>query len=94
MTTKLLDAVVAEAGSSFDKKGAAALPEQTTITLHVAHDGAALTVARVVTLTVQGDIVTAEDDKGERFVLAVGDVFAATVAAAAGSAARKAGFLR
>ena len=94
MTTKLLDAVVAQAGSSFDKKGIAALPEQTTITLHVAHDGVALTVARVVTLTVQGDILTTEDDKGDRYVVALGDVFAATVAAAAGSASRKAGFLR
>lgn len=94
MTFKLLDAAVAQAGSSFDKKGSAKLPEETSITLHVAHDGAALTVARVVALSVEDEIVTAEDDKGERYVLAAADVFAATVAVADRSAARKAGFLR
>lgn len=94
MTTKMLDAMLAQAGSSFDKKGTADLPEQTTITLHVAHDGAALTVARVVSLAVQGEILTAEDDKGERYVLSLDDVFAATVAVADRAAARKAGFLR
>ncbi|MBW2529736.1 MAG: hypothetical protein JRI23_36505 [Deltaproteobacteria bacterium] len=94
MTTELLDAVVRQAGSSFDKKGTAKLPEDTTITLHVAHDGAGLTVARVVSLTVKGEIVSAEDDKGERYVLSSKDVFAATVAAEDRSSARKAGFLR
>lgn len=94
MTSKMLDAAVAVAGSSFDKKGRAQLPEQTTMTLHVAHDGVTLTVGRVVALTVADQILTAEDDKGERHIVVVGDLFAATVAAADVTAGRKAGFLR
>lgn len=90
----MIEAIVKAADTSFDKKGVAALPDGTTVSLHVAHDGATLTVPRVVAITLHDDLVQAEGDKGELFFLSLSDLFAATVHAAGRKSGRQAGFLR
>ena len=94
MTEQMLRTIVEMAGGAFDKEGKAALPERHTLTLHLAHDGASLSIARLVRLSLRNETIMAEDDKGELLVASLSDAFAATISAPAGGNARKAGFIR
>jgi len=94
MTDEMLRTVVEVAGAKFDEQGVAAMAERQTLTLYLAHDGATLSVGRVVRLALRGHVLKAEDDQGEVFVLALEDAFAASIAGPSGSSSRKAGFLR
>jgi hypothetical protein len=94
MTEEMLRTIIQVAGAELDKEGRASLPERHTLTLHLAHDGASLSIGRLVRLSLRGEVVTAEDDKGELFVGSLVDAYAATISAPAGGSARKAGFIR
>jgi hypothetical protein len=64
------------------------------LTLYAAHDGVSLTVGKIEEVRVTGGLVRARNAKGETFLLALEDVFAAAVdAGAEGGSGRKAGFL-
>jgi hypothetical protein len=94
MTEEMLRAVLETAEAKSDKEGWATLPEGRSLTLYAAHNGASLTVAKVGALRVAQGIVRAKSAKGQLFLLALEDVFAAALDGAAESAsARKAGFL-
>jgi hypothetical protein len=94
MTEEMLKAVLETAQAKIDKDGASALPEGRTMTLYAAHDGVSLTVSKVESVRVAQGIVRARNAKGETFVLAATDLFAAAIDAGSESAtARKAGFL-
>jgi hypothetical protein len=70
------------------------LPEGRRITLYAAHDGVALTVAKVESVRLTSGLVRAKNDKGDIYVLSLDDLFAASVDAGSQSASgRKAGFL-
>ncbi len=94
MTGDHLDAILKLAGAKNDKEGWLALPEANTLTLHVAHDGASMTVSRIEALRQEGELVFARNTKRELFVVVRSDVFAVALEAeaVAGKVTRRAGF--
>lgn len=91
MTEAHLQAIIGAAEGKKQKDGWFALPEGRHVTLYAAAGGTTLTVARVEALLVAGELVHARTVKGEVFVLALVDLFAGQVEAAA-QGARRAGF--
>jgi hypothetical protein len=94
MTGEHLDAILKLAGGKSDKDGWYSLPDGNTMTLHVAHDGAAMNIPRIEAVKQDGELVYARNPKRELFVVVRGDVFAAALEgeASAGRVARRAGF--
>ena len=94
MTDGMFKVVLERAGGKSKKDGTTELPDGRTLTLHAAHGGAALSVGKVTTVREKSGIIEASNVAGELFVLALEDVFAATVSGGdAGKPGRKAGFL-
>jgi hypothetical protein len=94
MTEEMLRIVLETAEGKSDKDGWVTLPEGRSLTLYLAHNGASLTVAKIGALRAAQGILRAKSAKGQLFVLALTDVFAAAIDGAnESSAARKAGFL-
>jgi hypothetical protein len=94
MTETWLAELLETAQAKADGKGEHTLPEGRTLTLHVAHAGATLSVSKVETLRIKGDVVRARNARGELYLLRRDDVFAAMIDAPSDtSASRKAGFL-
>jgi hypothetical protein len=94
MTGDHLDAILKIAGAKADKEGWLGLPEGNTMTLHVAHDGASMTVSRIEAVRQDGELVYARNPKRELFVVVRSDVFAVALEgeSSAGKVARRAGF--
>jgi hypothetical protein len=94
MTGDHLEAILKLAGAKGDKDGWTSLPEGNTMTLHVAHDGAAMTISRIEALRQDGELVVARNPKRELFVVVRTDVFAVALEgeASAGKVVRRAGF--
>jgi hypothetical protein len=94
MTGDHLDSILKVAGAKSEKDGWLALPDGATMTLHVAHDGASMTVPRVEAVRHDGELVYARNAKRELFVVVRSDVFAVALEgeAAAGKVVRRAGF--
>ena len=94
MTGDHLEAILKVAGTKGDKDGWASLPEGNTMTLHVAHDGAAMTISRIEAVRQEGDLLYARNPKRELFAVVRGDIFAVALEsdAGAGKVARRAGF--
>ncbi|MEZ4442541.1 MAG: hypothetical protein R3B72_25835 [Polyangiaceae bacterium] len=94
MTEAMYRAILTKAGCEKGKDGVMTLPENRTLTFHLSNDGAQLSVARVVALSLSDGVVTAEDHKGEVFLLSIEDIFAASISGEGNSGGtRKAGFL-
>jgi hypothetical protein len=94
MTEEMLRAVLDTAHTKTDKDGFNVLPDGKPLTLYAAHNGVPLTVAKVESIKVSGAFMRAVTVKGETFVLALDDVFAAAVdGGSEASHSRKAGFL-
>ncbi len=95
MIEKMFKSLLAKAEATTSKRGPAVLPSGKTITLYVANNGASMSVNKVVSLRLDGDMVEATNNKGELFFFALADLYAASVSGAMGdgAAARKAGFL-
>lgn len=102
MTGEHLEAILKTAGAKAEKDGNGkegkdgwvSLPEGGLMTLHVAHDGASMTISRVEAIKSDGDLVYARNPKRELFVVVRSDVFAVALEseAAAGKVVRRAGF--
>lgn len=94
MTGEHLEAILKVAGAKLEKDGWYTLPEGATLTLHVAHDGASMTVSRIEALKRDGELVYARNSRRELFALGGVDVFAVALdaEAAAGKVTRRAGF--
>ncbi len=94
MTGDHLEAILKVAGAKADREGWASLPEGSTMTLHVAHDGAAMTISRIEALRQDGELVYARNPKRELFVIIRTDIFAVALEgeASAGKVVRRAGF--
>ena len=94
MTSDHLEAILKLAGAKTEKDGWQTLPEGSALTLHVAHDGAAMTVPRVEALRQDGELVCARNPKRELFIVVRSDVFAVAIEGEAGAAkvVRRAGF--
>jgi hypothetical protein len=94
MTGDHLDAILKVSGAKSEKDGWLALPDGGTMTLHVAHDGASMTISRVEAVRLDGELLYARNPKREMFVVVRGDVYAVALEsdASAGKVARRAGF--
>jgi hypothetical protein len=93
MVGEHLQAILKNAQAKQDKDGYHCLPEGTTATLYVAHNGVGLTVSRVEAVRFgEGGIVHARTTKRESFALELGDLYAAAVEGLQGTPARRAGF--
>ena len=94
MTGEHLEAILKVAGAKADKEGWHALPEGSTMSMHVAHDGVGMTVSRVEAVRVDGELVFARNPKRETFGFARGDVFAVALEgeSSGGKVTRRAGF--
>jgi hypothetical protein len=94
MTGEHLEAILKMSGAKGDKEGWTALPEGSTLTLHVAHDGAGMTISRIEAVKLDGELVYARNPKRELFAVVRTDVYAVALdgEAAAGKVVRRAGF--
>jgi hypothetical protein len=94
MTGDHLDAILKTAGAKGEKDGWTVLPDGSAITLHVAHDGASMTVSRIDAIRQDGDLIFARNPKRELFAVVRSDVFAVALEgeANAGKVVRRAGF--
>ncbi|HZU82947.1 MAG TPA: hypothetical protein VE987_08530 [Polyangiaceae bacterium] len=94
MTGDHLDAILKLAGAKTERDGWLTLPEGSAMTLHVAHDGASMTISRVEALRQDGELVCARNPKKELFIVVRTDIFAVALEAdaIAGKVMRRAGF--
>lgn len=67
------------------------LKDERTVTLHVSNQGVGLNVSKIRRLRVQAELLFAENQNGDGYVLKLSDVFAGSVDPA-NKGSRKAGF--
>ena len=93
MTHDMLKNVL-ETAHAHESEGWSVLSDGRLLTLYAAHDGVPLTVQKVEAVRVAHSIVHARSVKGETFLVALEDIFAAAFDAGQTSPqTRKAGFL-
>jgi hypothetical protein len=94
MTDTMLQAILDEVQAK-SENGERILPDGRRCTLYVSHDGVGLTVAKVESIRIGDGLLRAKNDKGEIYVVALQDLFAASIDSAGGtsSSGRKAGFI-
>ena len=94
MTGDHLESILKHAAAKGDKDGWFSLPDGGTMTRHVAHDGASMTVPRIEAIRQEGDLVYARNPKRETFVVVRSDVFSVALEgdSGTGKVARRAGF--
>jgi hypothetical protein len=94
MTGDHFDAILKLSGAKSEKDGWQTLPDSGTMTLHVAHDGASMTISRIDGIRQEGDLVYARNPKRELFVVVRSDVYAVALEGevSAGKVVRRAGF--
>jgi len=93
MTQEQLDAILKEFGVKPDKDGFLTMPEGALLTLHVAHGGASLSVARVDAVRIESGLVYARTPRREVHAFAREDVYAVASEGGGGTqTARRPGF--
>ena len=94
MTGEHLEAILKVAGAKSEKDGWLNLPEGATMTLHVAHDGAGMTIPRIEGVKHDGELVYARNSRRELFAVVRTDVYAVAFEGEpqAGKVVRRAGF--
>jgi hypothetical protein len=92
MTESQLHTVLKTLKVTAEKDGTSKLPDESSLTLYVAHAGAALTVSKVDSVKIDGDLVQARTAKKETFVVALSDIFAVAAENGATASRRTAGF--
>ena len=93
MTGDHLDVILKNAqATKAEKDGYSSLPEGSTLTFYVAHDGAMLTVSRVEGVRLEGELIFARTAKRETYAIARADIFAVASEGTQGEARRRAGF--
>jgi hypothetical protein len=92
MTQEQLEAVLKQLSAKLDKEGWWSVSEGIHLTIHVAHDGASLSVPRVGGVRVEGALVTARTPRGEMHCFARDDVFAVASDGGGAEKGRRPGF--
>jgi hypothetical protein len=94
MTGEHLEAILKLAGAKSEKDGWQTLPDGATLTLHVAHDGAGMTVPRIEAVKNEGELVFARNGRRELFAVVRSDVYGAAFEGEPqqGKVVRRAGF--
>lgn len=96
MTEAMLKKILSEAQAKREDGGEYRQGDGRRLTLYAGHAGVSLTISRVEAIRLLEDgTVTARNDKGDSYFLAIEDLFAVATdgAASATSSARKAGFV-
>ena len=91
MTSEHLTALLLVSAASADAEGWQRPGEGRSMTLHLAHDGATLSISRICAIRSEGKLLYAKSVQGEQYVVSLEDVFAGSVEAPK-DVARKAGF--
>jgi hypothetical protein len=91
MTRAEIEAILKSAQAKNDKEGHT-LPDGASVTLHVAHDGASVSIQKVEAVRFDGELVYARSSK-QTVALVASDVFAVAIEGGNGSPRRPAGFL-
>lgn len=92
MTPEHLEQVLKFGQAKEEKDGWRTLPEGTTVTLHVSHDGAAMSMPRVEAIRREGDLLWAKTSRKETCAVVVTDVFAVLIDGQPGTPPRRPGF--
>jgi hypothetical protein len=92
MTPEHLSALLQVAAATTDSEGWQHPAEGRSITLHLAHDGASLTISRISGIRSDAKFIFAKSTQGEQYVVSVDDVFAGSVEGPK-DIGRKAGFV-
>jgi hypothetical protein len=92
MTPEHLTALLQAASATSDAEGWQHPAERRSLTLHLAHDGATLTISRISGLRLEGKLVFAKSPQGEQYVVSIDDVFAGSIEGPK-DVGRKAGFV-
>jgi hypothetical protein len=93
MTREQIETILKTAQAKQDKDGALGLPEGSNVTLHVSHDGASISLPKLDSVRIEGELLYGKSSKQTVAVVA-SDVFAVTIEGAGGAPARRpAGFV-
>lgn len=92
MTHAELDAIMKTLLAKADKDGWTLFPEGSSATLHIAKDGASLTLSRVEGVKVDGAILYARTSKKEMYATLAEDLLAVAFDPGSSQPARRAGF--
>lgn len=94
MTREEIDLVLKTLQLKADKDGIMTLPDDSSATMYVSHDGAGLSISKVASIRAEGEMLILRTQKKEVFVIARSDVYAVAAEGAAGGspARRPAGF--
>jgi len=94
MTEVMWKVVLEAADVKVEADGRSVLPEGKALTLYGGHDGVSLTVGKVSAVRLDKGLVHAQNAKGELFLIALEDLFAAGIeGGATTTSTRKAGFV-
>lgn len=91
MTREQIEAILKTGQAKLDKETGYALPDGSSLTFHVAHDGASLSFQRLESVKFDGELVYAKNAK-QTVALVVSDVFAVALEGTGGQQRRPAGF--
>ncbi|HEX3773033.1 MAG TPA: hypothetical protein VHV51_01145 [Polyangiaceae bacterium] len=91
MTEEHLTALLNAAEAKKDDKGWVSAADGRLFTLYIAYSGAGLTVSRIEAVRIEGKLLHARTNRGELYLLALGDVYAGALEGPAATS-RKAGF--
>ncbi|MCA9589442.1 MAG: hypothetical protein KC657_29240 [Myxococcales bacterium] len=92
MTREQIETILKAAQAKQDKEGAYALADGANMTVHVAHSGASLSIARVESMRFDGDLVYLRTAK-QTATACTDDIFCVAYEGAGGAPARRpAGF--
>lgn len=93
MTREQIEVILKTTGAKADKEGATTFDNGANVTIHVAHNGATISLAKIEKLRFEGELLFASSAK-QSVAVVVTDIFAVAVEGAGGQPARRpAGFL-
>ncbi|MBX3231591.1 MAG: hypothetical protein KIT84_23815 [Labilithrix sp.] len=90
MTRDQIEAILKSSGAKSDKDGFS-LPEGSSVTLHVAHDGASLAFQKLENVKFDGELIYGKNPK-QTIAIVTSDVFAVALEGGNDKARRPAGF--
>jgi hypothetical protein len=91
MTREQIEAILKNGQAKLDKETGHTLPEGSSVTFHVAHDGASLAFTKLEVVKFDGELLYAKNAK-QTIAIVISDVFAVALEGAAGQQRRPAGF--
>jgi hypothetical protein len=91
MTREQIEVILKSSQAKLDKENGYVLPEGSTVTLHIAHDGASLAFQKLESVKFDSELLIAKGSK-QTISIVISDVFAIALDGASGQQRRPAGF--